>query len=95
MSRRRKAGKREAFVEEHRLNMQRMCLAAGMGDYLSKPVEIADLQSVLDRWVGGAERGERGDWPRAIFALLRVKTQEIGPQLVEFPAASSLKRLIY
>ena len=33
-------------------SVRRDCLAAGMDDYLEKPINFAALKSVLRRWVG-------------------------------------------
>ena len=37
------------------------CLQAGMDDYLSKPFTIAQIQSVLDRWLGARSAENRED----------------------------------
>ena len=44
---------------------RRRCLAAGMDDYISKPMRSRELMELLTRWIPGAARAAAGGAPLA------------------------------
>ena len=47
------------------------CLAAGMSDYLAKPINLAEMKAVLANWCGNSHlrsaSGEKADWEAGAF----------------------------
>jgi PAS domain S-box-containing protein len=90
--RRREAGQRRtpviAMTAGVQVSDQERCLAAGMDDYVGKPVDPGELERVLLRWTGTAPPVPR---PRGRHRVLVAEDNAINAKL----AAHSLRRLGY
>ncbi|MCX6142837.1 MAG: PAS domain S-box protein [Ignavibacteriales bacterium] len=53
------------------------CIEAGMDDYITKPIRVADIQAVLERWGKAADERTKGLMPRPASADLGPLEQEM------------------
>jgi CheY-like chemotaxis protein/HPt (histidine-containing phosphotransfer) domain-containing protein len=74
------------------------CLAAGMDDYLAKPITLADLRAALQKWTAGGRqavaeptgRGGTGETP-AMVTYLRGLQEDSSPRVVQEVIGTFLK----
>lgn len=64
------------------------CLAAGMDDYLSKPVKLETLRRILERWTGSIS-----DKTEAASELLQIVSEENAPKSVDLSVIESYREL--
>lgn len=67
-----------ALTAQAMIGDREQCLAAGMNDFLARPVRLADLSRVLDQWVRPVAEAALGGRPLIEGSALHMLVEELG-----------------